>query len=459
MTLQHWGKILLTVAIGVVVVAAITYIFNRTFNKSDKTHSRFLGKLLNLIVIIMCAINIYESINPGMNLSSIFLKGSALVVAIIGFAAQPAISDLICGFLISVNKPFEIGDRIVPEGMDPGIVEDITLRHTVIRIYDGLKVVVPNSVLNSKTVINTSYMNENRGIHLTYPVSYDTDVQYAMDTIRDCVAESPYTLGIETNGIKEDSGPVYFLRFADSALVLETTIWVTRDTNSYVAITDVNNRVNKAFKERGIEIPYNYLNIVERENTSNEEGIVKKRKKTTPAKRSFRTDTVNITPGVTNFEDALETVHAFATRQRFSDRATRQLELISEEIIGIMSSIVDDVKSKFWIEGSGQKYRIHLRFPANINSNEYKMLISLSSSGRNEAANTLAEKIWEKMVVGIRIADAPGTKSSEYEWSIHDNELEKGAISESILMALADDIKVSVTKETVDLVVVKSVTA
>ena len=453
----NWLKVTLTLIIGILLIVSISLFFKRIVKKSDKIHRRFLGKLMNLIVIVICVVNIIGLIGPDINIHSIFLKGSALVVAIVGFAAQPAISDLICGFLISMNKPFEIGDRIVPEGMEPGIVEDITLRHTVLRIYDGLRVVIPNSVLNSKTVINTSFKNENRGIHLTYSVSYDTDVQYAMDIIRDCVEESPYTLGIETDGIKEDSGPVYFLKFADSALVLETTIWVTRHTNSYVATTDINSRVNRAFKEHGIELPYNFLNIVEREGPAEAEDAPKKRKRTTPAKRSYRTDTVSIKPGVTNFEDALNTVHEFASRQRFNEHATRQLELISEEVIGIMGSIVDDVKSKFWIEGSGQKYRIHLRFPAAVGSNEYKMLLSLSTSGKNEAVTTLAEKIWEKMIAGIKIADTPGSKNSNYEWSVHDNDLEKDSIGESILMALSDDIKVSVTKEMVELVVIKIV--
>lgn len=456
-SIPNWLRISLTIVIGILLIILFTILFRRIFKKSDKIHRRFLGKLANLIVIIICLVNIMGIVSPELNLHSIFLKGSALVVAIVGFAAQPAISDLICGFLISVNKPFEIGDRIVPEGMEPGIVEDITLRHTVIRIYDGLRVIVPNSVLNTKTVINTSYKIDRRGIHLTFSVSYDTDVSYAAETIRDCVAESPYTLGIETDGIKEDSGPVYFLKFADSALILETTIWVTRSTNSYVAITDVNNRVNRAFKERGIEIPYNYINVVERENIQLDESEIKRKKHTSPSKRNYRTDTVSLTFGGTNFDEAMAIVHNFATRQRFSERNKKQLELMSEEVIGIMGDIVDDVKSKFWIDGSGQKYKIHLRFSAAVGSAEYKRLLSLSSSGKNEAVNTLAEKLWEKMVAGIKIADAPGTKTSDYEWSIRDNSLEESSIGESILVALADDIKVSVTKDTVDLVVIKTV--
>lgn len=442
--------------IGIAVIVLLRFLFKRVFKKSDKIHRRFLGYLLNLVVVLFIVGAVAEIINPSLEFSSLFLKGSALVVAIIGFAAQPAISDLICGFLISMNKPFEIGDRITVEGMDSALVEDITLRHTVLRIYDGLRIVVPNSVMNSKTIINSSFQNERRGIHLTYSVSYDTDVQKAMDVIRDCVVASPYTLSVETNGIMEDSGPVYFLKFAESALLLETTIWVTRDTNSYIAITDVNMRVNKAFREYGIEIPYNFVNVVERENSQNE--AVKVKKKTSPSRRHFRSDTVSVNANDPKFENAMKIIDDFATRQRLEEAERMKLELMSEEMIAIMSHIVDDVKGKFWIEGSGMKYRLHIRFSVTVGSREYKKLIALSSSGRNDAAMSLSEKLWSKMVAGLKTTDSNSDNNAEgYEWSLRESEGPNDDISESILASLADDIKVSVTKEQVELVIIKTV--
>ena len=54
-------------------------------------------------------------------------------------------------------------------------------------------------------------MDDRRGIHLKFSISYDTDVSRAAEVIRDCVAECPYTLGVIANGVKQDSGPVYFL--------------------------------------------------------------------------------------------------------------------------------------------------------------------------------------------------------------------------------------------------------
>lgn len=448
-------KTVITAVIGIALIILLRLAFKKLVKKSDKIHMRFLGYLFNLVIVMVITGNVLEELNPKLEFNSLLLKGSALVVAIVGFAAQTAISDLICGFLISFNKPFEIGDRIVVDGIQPGIVEDITLRHTVIRIYDGLRVVIPNSVLNTKTVINTSFHNDSRrGIHLKFSVSYDSDVAKAMDVIRDCVVASPYTLSVETNGITEDSGPVYFLEYGDSDIVLETTIWVTKDTNSYTAITDVNMRVNSAFNEYGIEIPYPYMNIIERENTQSSE--VKARKKTAPSKRHHRTDTIVIQPDGGNYDNVMSIVRSFAQRQNFSEQEERKLELMSEELVLIARSIVDDVKGKFWVEGSGLKYRLHLRFNATVGSDEYRKLVSLSSSGRNEASRTLAEKIWDKMVTGIKTADSQGETGDGYEWSLSESG-QSDDYGESILTAVADDIKVSVTREQVDLVIIRIV--
>ena len=448
--------IILVVVTAFIVLIVMHFVYRNFVKTSDKIHRRFIAKLINLIVVLVILSSIWGYFDPNMNIQSILLKGSALIVAILGFAAQPAISDLICGFLISINKPFEIGDYIIPEGMDPGVVEDITLRHTVLRIYDNLRVIVPNSVLNSKTVTNASYRSGRKGVHLTFSVSYDTDVPYAMDTIRDCVADSPYTLGIETNGITEDSGPVYFMKFGDSALILETTIWMDRNANGFIATTDVNNRVVKAFRERGIEIPYNFVNVVEREYIESSTDSEGKKKKSSPSKRNYRSDTIDITSKEANIENALEVVRHFAKRQRLDARATKQIELMAEEAIGIMKGIVNDSRSKFWVEGSGLKYKMHLRFALAVGSDEYKKLLSLSTSGKNEAVHSLAGKIWEKMIAGVKSAGDSTDSSGNYEWSIHDNPDDPDSIGESILAAIADDIKVSVTKDRVELIVLKS---
>ena len=444
--------IIITIAVGIGCFLGLSVIKRR--DKSFKIlHRRYLLQLVQLFIIVFCICRIVALLNPDINVHSILLTGSALIVAIVGFAAQTAISDIICGFLISVNKPFEIGDRIIIEGMDPGIVEDITLRHIVVGIYDELKIIVPNSQLNTKTLINTSYHNdERRGIHLQFSVSYDTDVQKAIDIIRDCVVESPYTLGVVRNGVLEDSGPVYFLKFADSALILETTIWVTKTTSSYVATTDINLRVNKAFKANNIEIPYNYLNVVDvskREDQKN--SLDKQHSSTAPAKRYFRTNNIILSHTENDIGSAMKLTAQFAAKQNLDSKEINRLDHLAEESILFIQDVMGNTKIKFWVEGSGLKYKVHLGFRAAVGSKEYKRLIDLSSSGKNEAISTIPGRVFEAMRLGLE--SIISGNSSQYEWKLDKSRFSQKELNESILAATAGEITVHILKDQVEFIV------
>ena len=165
----------------------------------------------------------------------------------------------------------------------------------------------------------------------------------------------------------------------------------------------------------------------------------------------------SIYKGTLNLKEAVEMVRSFVSMQRLDEKAGNQLTLMTEELIGIMENIVDDTKAKLWIEGSGLKYRIHLSLKADIGSAERVRLLALSSSGKNEANNSLPQKLWERVIVGLRTTDEGNPGNNDYEWSYKESRPTSPEIGESILVALADDIKVSVTKTHVELVVVKSV--
>ena len=451
-------KFIVLIAIIVVSNLVIAFLKNQTKFRTS-LHGKYLLQIIRLIIFVICLAEMLEAIDPELNMRSILLRGSALVVAVLGFAAQPVISAVMSGLLISIHKPFEIGDRVIIDGAATGVVEDITLRHTVISIYDGFRVIIPNSELNSRVVTNTSYrMKDRRGIHLSYSVSYETDVQKAMDVIRDCVAASPYTLSVENNGIREDSSPVYFFKFDSSALILETTIWVARETDGCKAITDVNTRVLNAFRRYGIEIPYQYVNVNQFEGskvTPPVETAVPE-KVAAPAKRHIRTNTVHMIPGEDGLEDAIQTARGYAKRQNLEKRAAVQMELLTEESLGFVQRVVDHTSRDFWIEGTGEIYRIHLRFDAKVGSEAYKKLIMLSSTGRNEAANSITGKVWEAVLMGLKRPPEKGKGKNSFTWQLSEAGVDEEEIGKSSLGAVASDVRVSVTTERVELIVSKT---
>ncbi|MBO4267484.1 MAG: mechanosensitive ion channel [Lachnospiraceae bacterium] len=457
---------LLIVIVGALVALILTgIVYKRVVKKNNNLHTRFLVQMLRFIIVVGAIINGVGVVSDTMSLGTLFFRSSALVVAILGFAAQPVIADLISGYLISLNKPFEIGDRVEVEGQDTGTVEDITLRHTVLHTYDGIRLIIPNSLMNSKVIKNLSYRLDRRCIPLEYSVSYDTDVPKAMDLIRDCVVACPYTLDVERNGIKEDSGPVYFTKFGESALILQTTVYINKVTDAMIVKTDMNVRVLKAFAAHGIEIPYNFINVVNREYVEKEivedkgkEGTAKNE----PIKRSYRTDTYRLYDTKEPIARVVAATERFGSRLKLSPKNIMQLQLISEELIGIVRNIIEDAKATFWIEGTGLMCRIHLHMPVSVESAEYQKLIALSTSGRNEAVQNLSGKIWQMTMNGIlQKKDNEEKKGRSFTWSLREYEStgDTSLLGESILSSVANDVQVKVTRKSVELIVLKKMEA
>ena len=234
----------------------------RLFAKNNTINVRFVESVFRFVIIFVAVLWLVMSSKITEPLGRLVFQGTAIVGAIAGFAAQPVIADLICGLMISSAKPFNIGDRIELENGDAGIVKDITLRHVVIQTIDTVKLVIPNSRLNGMLITNMSYHTTVRSLHFRFNVSYDTDPTRAMAVIRQAVEGSPYTIPGHPGEHGDEYGPVYFIAYADSSLVMATTVYYPPTVPSEVVKSDINTRVKQALDANGIEIPYNYVNVV-----------------------------------------------------------------------------------------------------------------------------------------------------------------------------------------------------
>ena len=148
----------------------------------------------------------------------------------------------------------------------------------------------------------------------------------------------------------------------------------------------------------------------------------------------------------------------YASKQRLSPRDQGRLELLAEESVSIIRDIVQEARLNFWVEGSGNMYKIHVTFKPQLGTDEYKRLINLSTSGRNEAVNSLGGRIQEIMVMGLNMTrDQDKDKDKAYKWSLSQDKIDVSQIGQSILVAEADDVKVSVTRDKVEMIVIKNI--
>ena len=264
-------ELILTTLVAALIVMIILRILSHVFKKFLKSKKniqlRFLVNIIRIAVVVIGVIWVLTSCEATASVGKMLFQGTAIIGAVIGLAAQPIIKDLFCGLMISIGKPFEIGDRIELENGMAGIVMDITMRHVVLRKIDTVDIIIPNSKLNDMGILNMSHGTRIRSVHFNFPIAYTSDVEKAMEVIKNVVIECPYSVeGKPSKDGEMEYGPVYFIGYADSSLTMATTVYYEPTVPTEVIKNDINLRINNAFRENHIEIPYNYLNVVMQEN-------------------------------------------------------------------------------------------------------------------------------------------------------------------------------------------------
>jgi len=124
-------------------------------SRSTKTRLRFLRRLLVLVVLLVLLGLALAQFTELKRLAMGILASTAVLAAIVGFAAQHTIGNMVAGVQIAISQPIKIGDRISFEEVE-GRVTDITLSYTYVNPGDGTAVVIPNQMLVDGIVHNLS---------------------------------------------------------------------------------------------------------------------------------------------------------------------------------------------------------------------------------------------------------------------------------------------------------------
>jgi small-conductance mechanosensitive channel len=124
-------------------------------SRSTRTRLRFLRRLLVLVVFLVLVAIALAQFTELKRLATGILASTAVLAAIIGFAAQHTIGNMVAGVQLAVSQPIKIGDRIAFEDVT-GRVTDITLSYTYVDPDDGSTVVIPNQMLVDGIVRNLS---------------------------------------------------------------------------------------------------------------------------------------------------------------------------------------------------------------------------------------------------------------------------------------------------------------
>lgn len=255
--------IIMAIYIGLIVLIlkANKRIFKRIEKKKGNSITlQFLQKAISLALIVVLIVLPLG----GKKLTQSLLGSTAVVAAVVGLAANDVIKNMFAGLEISIYKPFDVGSRIMLEDGTSGIVDRLTLRHVVIKLLDTTRLIIPNSKVNSASIVNFSYEDHvPRSLELKFPISYTSDIDKAKDVIRETICNCPITLNEDK--YKEDdpaTRSVYFLSLDNNALIMGATVYYAHNVRTEVVKDEINTAVFKALMENNIEIPYNYVNVV-----------------------------------------------------------------------------------------------------------------------------------------------------------------------------------------------------
>ena len=254
-------ELLIYAVIALVVTTVILLIYgkfvkNRLKAKNNLT-IRFTQNIIRVVIILIAVIWVLVSSTATTDIGKVLFQGTAILGAVFGLAAQPVLGDFFSGIAITLNRPFEIGDWIELENGTAGVVADITPRHVVLRSLGTVEIIVPNSKINSLLLKDTSF-KKLRSVKMEFNVAYGTDVDKASEVIKNEIINSELTVPAKN----DEYSDVFFESFADSSLVLSTIVYFKQSTSGLAVKTDVNKRINDAFNKEGIEIPFNYVNVV-----------------------------------------------------------------------------------------------------------------------------------------------------------------------------------------------------
>jgi small-conductance mechanosensitive channel len=261
------GIILLTILVNMLFVKVFNrFIRRRTDDmQNDPTNYKFLRHaIVALIYTVGLSAAIYTI--PSLRaLASSLLAGAGILAVAVGFASQKALSNLISGIFIIMFKPFRVNDRVSIRGTISGVVEDISLRHTVIRNFENRRVIIPNSIIGDEVLVNADFQDALICKWLDMGIGYRADYQLAKKIIQEEAMKHPFFLDKRTPEEKAegvDAVRVRVLNWGDFSINIRAWIWTADNGSAFQLGCDLYESIKERFDAEGVEIPYPYRNVV-----------------------------------------------------------------------------------------------------------------------------------------------------------------------------------------------------
>jgi small-conductance mechanosensitive channel len=205
-----------------------------------------LAKLLRVMLLFIAILIALSAVGLDITMLSVF--GGALGVGL-GFGLQRIASNYVSGFIILLDKSMQIGD-VVTIDVHYGVVSDLRTRYLVLRKLDGTEVIIPNETMITNPVINHSFTDHKARVQMPIQVSYDSELELAMQLMREAAESHPRVL-------VEPAPAVQIRGFGESGIDLMLIVWIPDPEEGSAALqSEIYLEIWQAFKQNNISIPF-----------------------------------------------------------------------------------------------------------------------------------------------------------------------------------------------------------
>ena len=197
-------------AVGtVLLVVLVVFLVDRAFKRRGRslaarvsggdldpvleTRLRFVRRLVEAVIVVVGIATALSQFTALDRFATSVLASTAFIVAVVGFAAQQTLANVIAGVMLAITQPIRIGDRVAFED-HRGVVEDIRLTHTFLQTGSDTRVIVPNGKLAQVVVRNESIVTETVATEVELRLADERDELRALDVLADEAAGRSATI-------------------------------------------------------------------------------------------------------------------------------------------------------------------------------------------------------------------------------------------------------------------------
>jgi len=152
--------IVITLVLALLADRAVAHWAARAdLNAAIDTRIRFMRRLITLGILVLGGLFALSQFGGLNKLAAGVLASSAIVAAVVGFAARQTLANLIAGVMLTIAQPLRIGDQVTIEEQT-GVVEDVRLNYTILRTAEGRRLFIPNERLATQVLNNDTILDE-----------------------------------------------------------------------------------------------------------------------------------------------------------------------------------------------------------------------------------------------------------------------------------------------------------